>query len=43
MPESPVAIHRERFERDPRDLAAFEALEEHHYLHEEGSSRTARS
>ena len=37
MPESPVAIHRRRFERDPRDPAAFEALEEHHYLREEWS------
>jgi tetratricopeptide (TPR) repeat protein len=27
-----LAQHRERFARDPRDRAAYEALEEHHYL-----------
>lgn len=32
MPESAVVAQQERFERDPRDPAAFEALEEHHYL-----------
>jgi tetratricopeptide (TPR) repeat protein len=32
MPQSPVAQHEARLEIDPRDAAAFEALEEHHYL-----------
>jgi len=33
MPEPRlIRQHRERFARDPRDRAAFEALEEHHYL-----------
>lgn len=32
MPVSAIVAHEERFERDPRDPAAFEALEEHHYL-----------
>ncbi len=39
--ESPVASHRRRLEADPRDRAAFEALEEHHYLHEEWSELEA--
>ena len=32
MPQSPVAQHQERLDRNPRDAVAFEALEEHHYL-----------
>jgi len=37
MPQSPIAQHRERLARDPRDAVAFEALEEHHYLRGEWS------
>jgi len=37
MAQSPIAQHRERLSRDPRDALAFEALEEHHYLRGEWS------